>query len=372
MEKGTVKSNCTLIEFGGHDLKIPEQFLQMEPLPGDPEGAVVYGMQNAEAQCIVMFYLIDKKQAMPFETETVSKGVQERLTDKQKLVDLQTLTLSDGSECVYTVVKSFGEFPGIQYNLTLQISWPEQVLRVQGYFDDRKAENRQSPDLALPVVRQFVNTLLEAPSDRPDGEKEQPSLDDLLKELGMDMESLQETINEILPGLAMYVRDVDLNRKCVEAYRPGMILMERGFTDASARVMGMNTTHRITILSNHMADFGDAEHDTNWNLFVANHGAHFKVLDVYEYQGKTQILLLHLPDDDRWKIFETVTLSLEEKLIDDSRKRFENKCVLEVVPELNTPEWKDRCKDPLGMDKDGTLYDINEPINNSNADVLNR
>lgn len=371
MKTGMAKNNCTSIVFAGHDLKIPDQFRQMETLPGDPEGAAVYGMQNAETECIVMFFLIDKNQAMPFETDTVSKGVRERLRDKQELVDIQTQLLGDGGKCIYTVVKSVNAFSRIQYNLTLQIAWREHVLHAQGYFDDRRAEDKQSPDLALPVLRQFVNTLLGTSCDKPEGEDARSSLEDILKELGMDMESLQATINEILPGIAMYVRDVDLNKKCAEAYQPGMILMERGFTDASARVMGMNTTHRFTILSNHMADFGDVEHDTNWNLFVANHGAHFKVLDVYEYQGRTQILLLHLPDDDRWKLFKTVTLSLEEKLIDDSRKRFENKCVLEVVPELNTPEWKDRCKDPVGMDEDGTLYDINEPVNNSDADVLN-
>ena len=60
--------------------------------------------------------------------------------------------------------------------------------------------------------------------------------------------------------------------------------------------MGMVTSHRYAILSNHMGDFREYEHGTNWGLFVAKH-SHFKVIDIYEYNGKTQILLLHLPDD---------------------------------------------------------------------------
>ena len=130
----------------------------------------------------------------------------------------------------------------------------------------------------------------------------------------------EEVINEIFPGLTMYVRDVNLPPAFASKYEPDMIIMEPGFTDASSRVMGMVTTHRFAILSNHMADFGPYEHDTNWGLFVAQRNAHFKILDIYEYQGRTQILLLHLPDDNRWKLFENVKINLEDQIIEDSRK----------------------------------------------------
>ena len=176
-----------------------------------------------------------------------------------------------------------------------------------------------------------------------------------------DVELLEKTINEILPGLTMYVRDVNLAPKLAEKYEPQTIIMERGFTDASCRVMGMITTHRFAILSNHMADFSEYEHDTNWGLFVARNNAHFKVLDIYEYQGKTQILLLHLPDDSRWKMFENVKLSVEEQFIEDSRKRFENKSVQDPVPELVTEEWLGRCSAPLGMTDSGEFFDP-EPL----------
>lgn len=174
----------------------------------------------------------------------------------------------------------------------------------------------------------------------------------------IDVKSYEDVINEILPGLTMYVRDVNLSPVCADKYEPQTIIMERGFTDASSRIMGMVTTHRYAILSNHMADFGQYEHETNWGLFVAKHNAHFKVLDVYEYLGKTQILLLHLPDDSRWKMFENVKLSVEDQLIEDSRKRFENKSVQEPVPELITEDWLARCAAPLGMNDAGELFDL--------------
>ena len=82
----------------------------------------------------------------------------------------------------------------------------------------------------------------------------------------IDVKSYEDVINEILPGLTMYVRDVNLSPVCADKYEPQTIIMERGFTDASSRVMGMVTTHRYAILSNHMADFGQYEHETNWEL----------------------------------------------------------------------------------------------------------
>ena len=174
----------------------------------------------------------------------------------------------------------------------------------------------------------------------------------------LDIKLLEDTINEILPGLTMVVRDVNLSEVCASKYEPGQIIVEHGFTDASRRVMGMITTHRYSILTNHMTDFSEFEHGTNWGIVVAKHGAHFKVMDIYEFGGKTQILLLHLPDDERWKLFQNVHLNIEDDIIEDCRQRFENKCNEEPVPELTTTDWLARCSMPLGMDEEGKLFSL--------------
>ena len=59
----------------------------------------------------------------------------------------------------------------------------------------------------------------------------------------IDVKSYEDVINEILPGLTMYVRDVNLSPVCADKYESQTIIMERGFTDASSRVMGMVTKH---------------------------------------------------------------------------------------------------------------------------------
>ena len=174
------------------------------------------------------------------------------------------------------------------------------------------------------------------------------------------MKTAQELVDEILPGLSLYARDVNLPEDVAAAYLPGLIIKELGFTDASRRVLGMVTSHRFAILSNRMKDISKYEHGTNWGLCVANAGAYYKVLDVYTYNGHTQILLFHLPYDDRWALFKDIKLTvngqdLETMLVADCRARFENKVQQNPVPELATKEWLARCAWPLGMDGSGAI-----------------
>jgi hypothetical protein len=117
-----------------------------------------------------------------------------------------------------------------------------------------------------------------------------------------DIEKAEEAVNNTYPGITMFVRDVNLPSALAEKYTPDLIIRERGFTDASCRVGGMITTHRFGILSNHMKDLRTFEHDTNWGLCVAQSGARFKVLGTHVHNGKTLILLLHLPDDESWEL----------------------------------------------------------------------
>lgn len=176
----------------------------------------------------------------------------------------------------------------------------------------------------------------------------------------ISMEEAQQLVNDLLPGMSMLVRDVNLSTTDAARYIPGMIIKELGYTDASWRVMGMVTSHRFAILSNHFRDISAYEHGTNWGLCVALRDAHYKVLDVYNFEGRTQILLFHLPDDERWKWFKHLRLilggqNLEEQCIADCRKRFEFKSQQKPIPELSTNDWLARCSWPLGKDGFGNI-----------------
>ena len=169
---------------------------------------------------------------------------------------------------------------------------------------------------------------------------------------------IEEIINQTYPGLAMYVRDVNLPVEYARKYEPGLLVREKGFTDASCRVSGgMATSHRYTILSNHMKNLSDFEIETNWGLCVANCDARFKVLAVHEHNGKTLILLLHLPAEG-WKIFGNIRLNIDEDIVARSIQRFEEQCALEAIPELASDAWLERCSHPIGMDDNGNFFEL--------------
>lgn len=181
-------------------------------------------------------------------------------------------------------------------------------------------------------------------------------------------EEYEEIINEMIPGLMMYVRDVNLDKKIEDRYLPNTIITGKGFTDASKKVKGMKTTHRFSILSNHMDDFSSFEKGTNWDLHVANYNSNFLILDKYEYNGKIQILLLHLYDNEQDKILVDKKTDVLNNIIIASRKIFEKKCGLEVIPELATESWINRCSTPIGFDHEYNHHESNEINTNNNLE----
>lgn len=162
------------------------------------------------------------------------------------------------------------------------------------------------------------------------------------------------------PGITLFARDVNLQPGLAEKYKAGMIIREKGFTDATIRFGGMATSHRYVILSNHMASFAALEEGTDWGLHVANKDAHFKVLGKVEYKGKTGIFLLHLPDDERWKAYLTMEFSVDKILYEKAVLRFQAKALDAPIPALTTREWLERCRFPVGMRDDGQFWPLEE------------
>lgn len=175
--------------------------------------------------------------------------------------------------------------------------------------------------------------------------------------------ALQDALNRTYPGLTMLARDVNLTYEQASKYEVGMIIREKAHVDASRRVMGMVTSHRYAILSNHMEEPTSEELriGPNWGMRVAKPDSHFKVLGKHTYQGKTVIFLLHLPDDDTWKLFVNTVIDSDAELIRKCIARFEAKCMKPPVPDLAMPNWQDRCQFPLGMDNAGNFFPLEDP-----------
>ncbi len=178
------------------------------------------------------------------------------------------------------------------------------------------------------------------------------------REKQIDNERFERIANQVYPGIGIYVRDTNLANGLADKYVSGLIIREKAFTDASNRVMGMITSHRYMILSNHMADFSLFEHGTKWGLHVANKDSHFKILGKHVYKGKTAIVLLHLPDNDDWKVYKNCQFSLDEEIYKMAIERFEAKCEMPPIAELSTSEWLSRCNFPVGMDNSGNFWSL--------------
>lgn len=151
-----------------------------------------------------------------------------------------------------------------------------------------------------------------------------------------------------------YVRDVNLDEGLSNRYEVGQTITERAFVDATNRIGGIKTTHRYLILSNQMKDLSAFEKDMNWGLHVTKPESKFKVLDIYKKDGKTQILLLQLPEGfERVFVMEN---NIIKQAIESSRELFEECLEKDPIAEVTTPEWLERVSFPLGIDSEGNFF----------------
>ncbi|MBO7732335.1 MAG: SseB family protein [Methanobrevibacter sp.] len=156
----------------------------------------------------------------------------------------------------------------------------------------------------------------------------------------------------------LFVHDINLPDEWTEKYEIGTLIKERGFVDMTNKIGQMTTSHRYAIISNHVANFSQFEDGTNWNLHTAAPNSKFKVLDVYEFNGKTQILLLHLIEN--LEDFFVDNGSIDKGYVALARKIFEESFEKEIIEEVNTKEWLKRCSFPIGMDDEGNLWNIDD------------
>jgi hypothetical protein len=178
----------------------------------------------------------------------------------------------------------------------------------------------------------------------------------------IDNKRYEDAFNRIFPGLQMFVRDTNLSENVMEKYKVGIILRDPTFVDTSCRVGGMVTSHRYSILSNHYININEYEHGTNWGLCICQRDSHFKILDIYVLNNKTQIVLLHLDDD--WELFQNITSNVEEDMIKNCRERFKIRLNEEPIPELTTKDWFDRLVYPIGINNENEYFSLKDQYNN--------
>lgn len=176
---------------------------------------------------------------------------------------------------------------------------------------------------------------------------------------------VRRVCNDTSMGIDLFVRDCDLSPEAAARYVPGAILREPGYTYATNRIGGLPTSHRISILSNHMLDLGADATDRrtrDCGICMAGKGSRFKVLDVYEKDGKTQILLLHLMDDERWRVYLDSADDGSGANVSGARSLFDRTCGEEAIEAVSSEEWLDLVGSPIGLDADLQPWPADIPI----------
>lgn len=172
----------------------------------------------------------------------------------------------------------------------------------------------------------------------------------------MENSKLEEIFNKTFSGLALFYRDTNLADHLISKYYVGQILNERGFTDMSYKGGGFSTNFRYLIASSQGRDLSALNPDSaELGHIILQSNAYFKVLDITQQNGITQVLLLEIPEEGV-EIFSKTTTNIEEDIIEKAKENFENHLKAEPVKSLQTEDWKQRVSFPLGMSSKGELF----------------
>jgi len=167
---------------------------------------------------------------------------------------------------------------------------------------------------------------------------------------------LKTMYHETFSGLKLFYRDTNLSENLILNYKIGQIIQEKGFTDMSSIGGGLSGNLRYLIASSHPKDLSKFNPDSaKMGHFLLDSIAYFKVLDIQKIDDKTQVFLLNIPDNSL-TLFKNSSSNLEEEIIEKARKKFIDKRNLDLIPELQTENWKERTKSPLGMSDNGELF----------------
>ena len=154
----------------------------------------------------------------------------------------------------------------------------------------------------------------------------------------------------------LFVRDINLPKEFEEKYEIGALIKEKAFVDMTPKIGQMTTSHRYAIISNHVANLSQMIQDSKWDLHTANLDSKFKVLDIFTYNEKTQILLLHLIDN--LEDFFVDNDTIDEECVFWARNIFVESFESEMIEDVNSDEWLERCSFPIGMDNEGNLWNL--------------
>lgn len=223
-----------------------------------------------------------------------------------------------------------------------------------------------------------------------DGSVYDPALAHLPKKVSIDYKDFFEKFaNWTLPGLQFFYRDTDAPVIVDTTYHVGDILRAGFFIDVTTKLQKPAHKTRFLIASAHAAMMCEIDelcqqnpNVKTWNLCTLHFNSYFKVMDVYEKNGVTQVFLLHIPaaaafflgHDETAMNFVNEATGQETTLIEMARKSLDEKMQMDVHPRSLDKDFVERMHHPIGLDDEYYPVDPNkqeEPEEGAIANLSN-
>lgn len=173
---------------------------------------------------------------------------------------------------------------------------------------------------------------------------------------------LEKSMNWIFPGCQLFYRDTDADIDVQKSYPFGHVIRAGFFVDVTVKAQRPKTRFRFIIGSAHCAKLYEAvPYDADlarWRLCTLHFNSYFKVMDIYEKNGVTQIFLLHIPylavpvfkSEHSFNFIQGMT---ETNLVEIVRRSLDEKLQMDVFADTTEEELLERMKQPVGLDNSG-------------------
>lgn len=220
-----------------------------------------------------------------------------------------------------------------------------------------------------------------------DGSIYDPARGHLPKKVSIDYKDFFEKFaNWTLPGLQFFYRDTDAPVIVDTTYHVGDVLRAGFFIDVTTKLQKPAHKTRFLIASAHTAMMCEIPElcqqnpkVKEWNLCTLHFNSYFKVMDVYEKEGVTQVFLLHIPGaaafflghDETAINFMNEATGQETTLIEMARKSLDEKMRMDVHPRSLDKELTERMHHPIGLDDEYYPVDPNKQDEPTEGDIAN-
>lgn len=119
------------------NLQIADGFMKMNSMPDDPADSVAYGNECSTMTSFMLLFPISKEEAMPFgKPELIISGIHNSLADNQGLIEVNSGKTKNGTDFIYSIIKSKKQPSGIQYTLRGHFNYNGEPLEILAFFDE--------------------------------------------------------------------------------------------------------------------------------------------------------------------------------------------------------------------------------------------